>query len=93
MLLYHPIRKTYDDFEEVYRYRFVENGSLIETDKELNQGKIVILKDISDYAIIITKVWEEDGEKYFSHDSANKVVVRARIPNDRGLEISEECEK
>lgn len=91
MLLYHPIRKTYADFEKVYRYRFDDkNGTMIETDKELESGQIVILRDISEYAIVITKVWEEDGKKYFLHDSAEKLVVRARKPLDRGFEISSE---
>lgn len=33
MLLYHALRKTYDDFEEVFEYRFDgKDGTLIETD-------------------------------------------------------------
>jgi hypothetical protein len=85
LLLYHAIRKTFDDFDEVYQYRFDgKGGEMIETDKELKPGSVVILKGINDYAILITKVWEEGGEKYFSHDSAEEVVVRARLP--RGQE-------
>lgn len=79
LLLYHSIRKTYDDFEEVHQYRF-DNiiGSLIETDKELVSGSIVIIKDISEFAIVIKEVWEANGKRYFSHDSAENIVVRAR---------------
>lgn len=81
MLLYHAIRKTFDDFEEIYKYRFDgENGSLIETDKELKPGQIIILKSISDYAIIVTEVWEKNGQKFFAHVSAEEVVVRGRLP-------------
>ncbi|RIW27622.1 hypothetical protein D3H55_22805 [Bacillus salacetis] len=81
MLLYHPLRKTYDDLAFVFQYRFDgEHGTLIETDRELFAGQIVILKDISEYAIIVDKVWEENGEKYFSHKSAENVIVRARVP-------------
>lgn len=39
MLLYHPIRKTYDDFDQTYSYTKVgESGSLykMQTDKELS---------------------------------------------------------
>lgn len=84
MLLYHPIRKTYDDFDKIFEYWFDgKDGTMIETDKELKPGQIVVLKDISEFAIIITKVWEEDGEKYFLHDSAEEIVVRARKPRKR----------
>jgi hypothetical protein len=84
MLLYHPISKTYDDFNEVHQYRFDDmNGSLIETDKELIPGSIVVIKGVADYAIIIKMIWEEDGKKYFSHDSAEEIVVRARMPRNR----------
>lgn len=79
MLLYHPIRKTYNDFEKVYQYRIDgEDGELIETDKELMSGQIIILKGISEYAIIVKKVWEENGQRYFSHDTAEAVIVRGR---------------
>ncbi|USK60386.1 hypothetical protein [Peribacillus asahii] len=81
MLLYHAIRKTFDDFEEVYQYRFDgEKGPLIETDKELKSGQIIILKDVNEYAIIVEKVWEKNGQKYFSHDTAEEIVVRGRVP-------------
>lgn len=79
MLLFHPISKTFEQFTEVYDYYF-EEGSMIETDKELMPGQIVILKGISEYAIVVKKVREEGGRKCFSHDSAEKVVVRARMP-------------
>lgn len=84
MLLYHPLRKSFDDFEEVYKYYFDDkSGEFIETDKELQENKIVFLRDISDYAIIITSVWEENGKWYFSHDTAEEVVVRARLPRNK----------
>ncbi|MFD1349492.1 hypothetical protein [Oceanobacillus caeni] len=83
MLLYHPIRKTYDDFDEIYRYRMdEENGTLIETDIELQKGMILILSGISEYAIIIEEVWEGNGQKYFSHKSAKEIVVRGRLPRN-----------
>lgn len=51
LLLYHAIRKTYEDFEDVYCYRMNEaDGTKIETDKELERGQVIILKHISDYA-------------------------------------------
>lgn len=81
MLLYHPTRKTYDDFDEVYTYIFHgEFGSTtkIETDKELKEGQIVILRDIADYAIIVERIWEENGEKHFTHDTAERIVARGR---------------
>jgi hypothetical protein len=82
LLLYHAIYKTYDDFEEVFQYRFDdENGTLIETDKELKSGQIMIIKDISEYAIIIEEVLGKNGQKYFSHDTAEKVVFQARTPS------------
>jgi hypothetical protein len=57
LLLYHLIRKTFDDFEKGYRYRIDgEDGELIDTDKELKPGQIIILKGISEYAIIVRKV-------------------------------------
>jgi adenine-specific DNA methylase len=81
VLLYHAIHKTYDDFDEVYRYRMGgKGGTLIETDKELKQGQVIILSDINDYAIIVDKVWEENDQKYFTYISAERVVVRARVP-------------
>ncbi|WP_071396625.1 hypothetical protein [Bacillus tuaregi] len=86
MLLYHPIRKTYDDFDEIFEYWFDgKDGSSIETDKELSPGNVVILRGLADYAIIITDVWEEDGKRCFSHDSAEKIVVRARPTRNRDL--------
>lgn len=81
MLLFHPLRKTYDDFEEVYQYRMdEENGTLIETDKELKPGMVMILSSISDYAILVSEVWEENGQRCFSHISAENIIVRARTP-------------
>jgi hypothetical protein len=45
LILYHAIRKTYDDFEEVFQYRFDgENGTLLEADKELKPGQIIIIR-------------------------------------------------
>lgn len=92
MLLYHPISKTYNEFEEVCKYHFDDiNGSLIETDKELVPGSIVILKDISEFAIIIKDVWEVDGEKCFTHDSAKEIIVRGRLPKlNIGREVFDE---
>jgi hypothetical protein len=79
LLLYHPIHKTYNEFEEVYQYQFDgEGGELIETDKELKPGHVIILKGISEYAIIVRKVWEEKGLHYFTHDTAEAVIVRGR---------------
>ena len=84
MLIYHAIRKTFADFEEVYEYYFNDNSeTLIETDKELKPGQVVILRDINDYAIVITDVWEKGGKRYFSHDTAEEIVVRARLPRNR----------
>lgn len=84
LLLYHALQKTFADFDEVYQYRFDgKGGEMIETDKELKPGSVVILKGISDYAIIITKVWEVDGRKYFTHDSAEEIVVRGRTPREQ----------
>lgn len=91
MLLYHAIRKTYDDFDEVYQYRFDgANGALIETDKELKPGQIIILKYISEYAIIVEKVWEMNGKKYFSHNTADEIVVRGRVPRNNAYLNREE---
>lgn len=79
MLLYHALHKTFDDFEEVFEYRFDgKDGTLIETDKELKPRDVVILEGISEYAIVVTSVWEEGGKRYFSHDTAEEIVVRAR---------------
>lgn len=84
MLLYHPISKTYNDFEEVHEYRFDDiNGSLIETDKELHSGSVLIIRGISDHAIVIKETWEENGIKYFSHESAEEIIVRGRLPRRR----------
>ncbi|MFE8698254.1 hypothetical protein ACFYKT_18180 [Cytobacillus sp. FJAT-53684] len=84
MLLYHPLHKTFDDFKEVFEYYFDnESGELIETDKELLPGHLIFIRDIADYAIIVTKVWEEDGKRYFSHDTAERLIVRARTPRGR----------
>lgn len=81
LLLYHEIHKTFDDFEEVYHYRMNgEGGTLIETDKELKQGQVIIIKDINEYAIIVDKIWEVDGQRYFTHISAEDLIVRARVP-------------
>lgn len=83
MLLYHPLRKTYDEFEG-FEYHFDDSaGTPIETDKEISPGNVVILRDIADYAIIVTDVWEKDGKRYFSHKSAENIVVRARTPRNR----------
>ncbi|MEC1903505.1 hypothetical protein [Bacillus atrophaeus] len=81
MLLYHAIRKTYDDFEEVHQY-YLEglDGTLIETDKVLKPGLVIILKDINEYAITVKSIWNENGQKCFSHESAEEQIVRARIP-------------
>ncbi|WP_077318175.1 hypothetical protein [Virgibacillus proomii] len=82
MLLYHEIHKTFDDFEEVFRYRMDrDDGTLIETDKELQKGQVIIIKDINEYAIIVEDVWEEYGQRYFSHVSAEDLIVRARVRN------------
>ncbi|MCH1627237.1 hypothetical protein [Fredinandcohnia quinoae] len=84
MLLFHPLRKTYDDFEEVYQYRMdAVDGTLIETDKELQVNQVIILKDISDYGIIVERVWEEDGQMCFTHVSAKDLIVRARTPRNK----------
>ncbi|MEK5233843.1 hypothetical protein MHB42_19295 [Lysinibacillus sp. FSL K6-0232] len=84
MLLYHALRKTFDDFDEVYEYHFDDSsGTYIETDKELQVNQVVFLRDINDYAIIITAVWEQDGKRYFSHKTAENVVVRARTPRNK----------
>lgn len=82
MLLYHAIRKNYADFDKVHCYRMDEkDGTLNETDKELLEGQVMILKGMSsDYAIIVEKVWEEDGQKCFTHISAKDLIVRARTP-------------
>ncbi len=81
LLLYDAIHKTFDDFKEVFRFRMNgETGTLIETDKELKQGQVIILKDINEYAIIVDKIWEENGQWYFTHFSAEDLVVRARVP-------------
>ncbi|WP_368901921.1 hypothetical protein [Oceanobacillus oncorhynchi] len=81
MLIYHAIRKTFADFEEVYRYRMDgKDGTLIETDKKLKEGQVIIIKDINEYAIIVDEVWEGNGERYFTHVSAEDFVVRARVP-------------
>jgi len=81
LLLYHAIRKTFDDFEDVYCYRMNEaDGTKIETDKELERGQVIILKHISDYAIIVEEIWEESGQKIFTHRTAEELVVRARVP-------------
>lgn len=83
MLLYHAIRKTYDDFEEVYSYRLDKvDGTKIETDKELKKGQIIILKDLSEFAIIVEEIWAEAGVKCFSYKSAESVIVRARVPRE-----------
>jgi hypothetical protein len=83
LLLYHPITKTYNDFEKVYQYQFDgEGGMLIETDKELKPGQIIILKGISEYAIVVKKVWEKNGQRFFTHDTAEGTVVRARTPRN-----------
>lgn len=29
MLLYHPIQKTFDDFDQVYRYSLSEGSSIV----------------------------------------------------------------
>lgn len=81
MLLYHPLRKTYDDFDQVYHYTMIgDNGShyKMETDKELKVGQIIILKHISDYAIVVTDIWEVNGEKFFNQNTAEEVIVRGR---------------
>lgn len=84
MLLNHAIHKTFDDFEQVYEYHFDDkNGTLIETDKELKPGQVVILRDVNDYAIIIETVWEKDGKQFFPYDTAEKFVVRGRLPRNR----------
>lgn len=81
LLIYHAIRKNFADFEEVYQYRMdSESGTLIETDKELKEGQVIIIKDINEYAIIVDEVWEENGERYFTHVTAEDLVVRARVP-------------
>jgi hypothetical protein len=83
LLLYHPITKTYNHFKNVYQYQFDgDYGELIETDKKLRQGQIIILKGISEFAIIVEKVWEENGKHFFTHSSAEEVIVRARSPKD-----------
>lgn len=83
MLLYHPINKTYDDFDEVYRYHlYGPSGLIIETDKKLIEGQVIILKDIREYAIVVDKIWEQLGELYFTHYSAEEIVVRARVVNE-----------
>jgi|SRR5699024_2367026 len=83
MLLYHAVRKTYDDFEEVYQYRMdEEDGTLIETDRELKKGQIIILKGISEFAIIVEEVWEENGKRCFSHITAKELIVRGRLPRN-----------
>jgi hypothetical protein len=83
LLLYHPITKTYNDFQKVYQYQFDgEGGKLVETDKELKPGQIIILKDISEYAIIVKKVWEKNGQRFFTHDTAEEIIVRARPPRN-----------
>jgi hypothetical protein len=80
LLLFHPIQKTFDDFDEIYRYRFDDkDGEMIESDRELIPGIVLILRVMTcDYAIVIKEVWEENGEKYFTHDSAKDIVVRGR---------------
>ncbi|NRG48074.1 hypothetical protein HRF87_25625 [Bacillus sp. CRN 9] len=81
MLLYDSIHKTFKDFESVYRYRMNgENGTLIETDRKLEKGQVIIIKDIKEYAIIVDSIWEENGQTYFSHKTAQDLIVRARIP-------------
>lgn len=77
MLLYHPLHKTFDDFNEVYCYILGEMK--IETDRELEVGQILILNDISMYAIVIKKIWSEDGNSYILHDTAEEKIVRARL--------------
>ncbi|PAD21322.1 hypothetical protein CHH64_09290 [Terribacillus saccharophilus] len=58
MLLYHTIHKIYEDFENVYRYRMNGiNGALIETDRKLEKGQVIIIKDINDYAIVVDCNW------------------------------------
>jgi adenine-specific DNA methylase len=57
-----------------------EDGTFIETDKELKEGQVIILKDINEYAIIMEKVWEENGQKCFTHVSAKDLIARARTP-------------
>jgi nitrogen regulatory protein PII-like uncharacterized protein len=82
VLLYHPTQKTFNDFDQIYEYILHgENGTTykIETDKELREGQVIILHDISDYAIVVTKIWEEDGAKHFAHDTAEQIVVRGRF--------------
>ena len=84
MLLFHPIRKTFEDFDEVYTYYIHgENGkaSRIEVDTPLRKGQVLILGGISRYAIVVMDVWEEpDGSKHFQVVSAEGIVVRGREP-------------
>lgn len=81
LLLYHAIRKTFEDFEDVYCYRMNgADGTKIETDKKLKRGQVIIIKDINDYAIIVEEIWEENGQMIFSHRTAEELVVRARVP-------------
>lgn len=81
MLLYDAIHKTYKDFTNVYPYRMDgESGVLIETDRKLEKGQVIIIKDIKEYAIIVDSTWEENGQTYFSNKTAQDLIVRARIP-------------
>lgn len=79
MLRDHVIRRTFDEFEEVYQYHLI-NGTLIETNKELKEGQIIFISDVSDYVITVKSVWDEYSKRYFTYDTAEDSIVRARIP-------------
>lgn len=84
LLLYHGLHKTFADFENVYRYRLDwSDGIIIETDKELEKGQVIIIKDVNEYAILVDDIWEgTNGEMIFSYRTAEDVIVRARFPGE-----------
>lgn len=57
-----------------------KDGTLIETDKELKPGQVVIIHHVSDYAIRVDEVWEDNGQKIFSYRPAEQLIVRVRVP-------------
>ncbi|WDM21281.1 hypothetical protein [Paenibacillus polymyxa] len=84
MLFYHPLRKTFDDFNEVHRYILVSSTSSteIETDSELVVGQIIMLSDISMNAFVVVSIWIEDGQNHVLCESAESKIVRARLAKD-----------